>query len=434
MVNTLSLERWFGGLICLIIFIMPMALQSFIRVDKTDLDLVSIILVIFVGSLLLALRVSPIFAQDFGLTVRIIINQLEGWWTFLLVAWMLVSLFWTNYPSIVFGYWLHNLASLLVALMTAHLIRKNWQPVFLMSLAGSISLQSLTAIGQYIGKRSIGLTWLGELEQYTMDGDTFRSYGLTWHPNILAFFLVMGIFILLAYSVSSRRWYMLFFIMPAFLAIIYSGSRANLASLLLGLGLCCLFLLTRLPWGYKFFLVIAIVIMAMISIQLIPQTLKTRMNVILSETSFLGRLTFAFADTLTILEEKPILGTGGGILVYENPPPKSVAHNALIIVWTELGIPGLLLYLMTIFTFLNRLHPHNRWAEFLLTAGFISLNFTTLFDLQIVIPNIRTLIFWYMGYTWGQFLLRESLHLLDHNTQLAGNHLFQPSSIAATKS
>lgn len=410
-IHSLKLEKWLCLLVCSLIFLVPLRLFPAAKFGPTGVDLITLILLALHFLLLMSIWIKPFFIVEFVSTIRLIMTSLDGQWGILWVGWMMLGVIWTKHPAIVWVFTVQNGACLTVALVTAHLIRKNWHSYFFVSLMGSAALQSLIAIAQHLHQDSLGLLWLGERPHFQIAGDVFRSYGLTAHPNLLAFFLLISVFSLLAYLVSAQQWYMGIILIPMLLALLYTGSRANIASLLTGLSLCISVWVWRSQWQYKSMLVISTPLLLLILLRFIPETLTTRFDFLLNQEHFQNRLTYAYADTLYLIEQEPLLGLGGGVLRYGNLSNPDVAHNVLLIIWAEQGIMGLLFYVMMVFSFLNRLHPKNSWSEFILTMGFLSINLTMLFDVQITMANYRLLIFWYMGCIWGQFLLRETLQL-----------------------
>lgn len=410
-INSLKLEKWLCLLVCSLIFLIPIRLFPAAKFGPTGVDLITLILLVLHLTLLISIWIKPIFVQEFFLTIRLIATLLDGQWGMLWVGWMMLGVIWTKHPAIVWVFTVQNGACLTVALVTAHLIRKSWQGYFFISLMGSAALQSLIAIAQHFHQGSLGLLWLGERPHFQIAGDVFRSYGLTAHPNLLAFFLLVSVFSLLVYLASTQRWYMGITLLPMLLALLYTGSRANIASLLIGFSLCGSVWLWQARWLYRSLLILSTPLLLLLVLRVIPTTLTTRLDFLMNQEHFQNRLTYAYADTLYLIEQEPLLGLGGGVLRYGNLSNPDVAHNVLLIIWAEQGILGLTFYVMMVFSFLNRLHPKNSWSEFILTMGFLSINLTMLFDVQITMANYRLLIFWYMGCIWGEFLLRETLQL-----------------------
>jgi O-antigen ligase len=113
-----------------------------------------------------------------------------------------------------------------------------------------VFIQSVTAVLQVLGQRSIGLSFLGELELdpswsgvsivWAEGIRSLRAYGLTDHPNILGGCLSFGL-ILIAYGyLSSAAWRRTLFsalFCLGILGIFYTFSRAAWLSAALGLTL-----------------------------------------------------------------------------------------------------------------------------------------------------------------------------------------------------
>ncbi|HEX8991550.1 MAG TPA: O-antigen ligase family protein [Anaerolineales bacterium] len=105
--------------------------------------------------------------------------------------------------------------------------------------------QSLVALAQFIGQRSVGLQWLGEYSLDPAQSGTsivaaggarlLRAYGLTDHPNILGGCLAFGLILLASVYLQRRlRWAAMAAMVPAGAALLATFSRSAWIAFLLG--------------------------------------------------------------------------------------------------------------------------------------------------------------------------------------------------------
>ncbi|PIV83546.1 MAG: hypothetical protein COZ87_01835 [Candidatus Moranbacteria bacterium CG_4_8_14_3_um_filter_43_15] len=312
--------------------------------------------------------------------------------TFLLVlflVWALLSISWSVYKPIA----IYRIANLLVivafvSILAVNLKDKKLLKVAFFALLLNGVLQSALGIAQFVNNSSIGLHFLGEsIVSQNLPGVAkilgfgerhIRAYGTFPHPNILAGFLIIPIFIIVSEllkrivektSTSKKvaRGTILAGIPAGFLAIalcfilacfILTFSRSALLGL--GIGLLALFWLNfdsiisvlTPPRSKRRFLFA--LLMVFIILSLVVFWFPARKD-LLSLKSLDERNPYLNVARGTILEH-PIVGVGIGQFVFNEFLKYSnlegwqyqPVHNVYFLVASELGAIGLILLLLFI--------------------------------------------------------------------------------------
>jgi len=265
-----------------------------------------------------------------------------------LIGWMLVSVIWS--PSAPLA--INAANKLVLALGVAWAAsRAQGGRALLIGLVGIAILQSIIAIAQTLNMGIIGLGSLGEI-YIDQGGSYYRGTGLTVNPNNLAGLLVLGG--VAAVILWGRRWALL----AASLAIIGAGLLATGSrGAWLGLAVAGMVGLILSPRALK-------------GVQQLPRLRPYRLWIalgvglgIVGVLSLNGAYNRVFArvfaerpffleDTLTVIGDRPWTGAGAGnlfIAMMEHLPVPSLtipmfpAHNALLMIWGEIGLVGVCL-------------------------------------------------------------------------------------------
>ena len=289
-------------------------------------------------------------------------------------------------------------------------------------------LESLLGFFQVVRQGALGLYWLGEPHLNLLDatiaktivsggGRLLRAYGTFPHPNVLAAFLLVGLIVLL----SSRA--------PLFSrkerGVAISSSVKKIASLAFGelamttglfiiiLGLTLTF--SRFAWlvGGLIFLfwvfchrhfklsaiiiVIIIVIVSIFSWAVFPKlTIRADEPAIVLRSKYL-KIGWG------ILKEKLLLGTGIGnqvdYAIKNNLYQKEgiikkldyqPVHNIYLLIADELGVVGLILFLLLIFLTLKKTFPSCTIAQ----EGTVGLEFVSLIWLSLLLLGLTDHYLW----------------------------------------
>jgi O-antigen ligase len=323
-----------------------------------------------------------------------------------------------------------------------HLRTNYHMPFVALLFAVSTFFQALLAILQYIKQGSLD-GWLYFLGERTFTGSTpgianadingellLRPYGTMPHPNVLAGYLLISSILIAWFLIPRSAGFVRYFgigtIILAGFAIALSLSRIIIVLALVIL--VCLFLYWLIKKRPKPRLGLGLLFAALLDLLLFLggiaffQTIASRF----SQTSFLeeafvqrGEL---IGSAVTMILSNPALGVGLGHFIPTLAPlqdPLSVGlflqpvHNIYLLIASELGILGLLLFLAGIgatyrhLLLSGRLHPPLRKTFLVLTlllsiimiAGFFDHYFLTLQQGQLLFAFI-------LGLCWATFSLQ----------------------------
>jgi len=303
----------------------------------------------------------------------------------LFLGWMAISIIWTPAKEIALYRVLSILEVAILALLALNFARQNRHGHYLIqsALVFCGTIQALIAVSQFVLNRSLGIRFFGEsilgpnlpgVAKFAIDGAKhIRAYGTFPHPNILGGFLLVPIIILSSWLMSrlrknedqpmfSRETIIDKIPTPVLVAI--------LAFLLVGLFIT----LSRSA-------ILALVFFGLIfgwqKWKSLNWLWRTSWLVTLALTLFLGsylvshfQLNFLFSDQslqernlyLNVARETiaihPVVGVGIGQFVsqeYSSHPnlpgwQYQPVHNIYLLIASELGIVGLVLFLMFLLT------------------------------------------------------------------------------------
>lgn len=344
----------------------------------------------------------------------------------ILTLWSLFSILWSSNPAVALFRafklieWLLLITYLLGNVSRGTFIK---QGVITIIFLGTI--ESLLGISQFVFQHSIGLTWLREsvispiipgVAKIVFDGEKYiRAYGTFPHPNVFAGFLslsgllsIIGLFKeTFNFSLNKSKWLKVALAVQTS-ALILTFSKSAILGLLLAtiiifhkqlISKTALLLNSAriVPRGTTYFkqlskilTKIAILIIAVALLLVLSKfDLKTSIIQPLSE-----RVTYINVSRGTILTN-PTIGIGIGqfvasmdaysqktLLAWEYQP----VHNVFLLIWSELGIIGLSLFLtliygsfLTIFTE-NNIVPRGTIITSIIKVALISQMLILLFD------------------------------------------------------
>lgn len=180
-----------------------------------------------------------------------------------------------------------------------------------------------------------------------------RYTGIGGNANGIAAIMALGLslawYLSLVQRSSLLRWVNLLYLPTAVLGIILTASRGGAVLAVIGLAVI------PLTYGYlnrlrKVVLAVAIAVMTVTVINLVPSANVTRLAETSSEITEgnVSNRSQIWAAGLEAYSEKPFFGVGVGGFVRATTPIlgySDVAHNAYILVLTEMGVIGILLFL-----------------------------------------------------------------------------------------
>ncbi|PIS42693.1 MAG: hypothetical protein COT24_02200 [Candidatus Kerfeldbacteria bacterium CG08_land_8_20_14_0_20_40_16] len=303
--------------------------------------------------------------------------------------------------------------------------------------------QSLVGIYQFVFQSSFGSKWLGmnSLEIAasgtsvieTSTNRFLRAYGSFPHPNILAGFLLIGLFLIIGLYLQTKRKERHFLILVG-LVIIVAGffctfSRA--AWLVFGISL--FFLLGVVDprkyfreWHRSILKLVGVVAMVFLVFALLyPQTIITRFSLQerLEKLSISQRTNY-YQDAFNLIQKHPLSGVGlnNYTLAVNYEVDSSLSgqeyqpvHNVYLLVLSELGIFGLLIFLFLIFQVLKegwralvrRSFPNSdNWFSVYLVI-LIAVFILFLFDHYFWTLSVGIMLFWLMVGLWQEALYKE---------------------------
>lgn len=291
-------------------------------------------------------------------------------------------------------------------------------------------VQSIIALLQFITQKSIGLNWLGEsvigpnisdIAKFSFEGEKLiRAHGTFPHPNVLGIFLLFSLSAGLSLMLTKKnllyglRWhYRSIFFGELFLIYIGLLLTYSRSIILLTVIMSLIFAYTQrklINKTYKNFckqLHIPFFLQTSLAIIVIFTTLFISYNLLAprlclhchGDKSISLRKTYQKTANLIILKNIPNgVGLGNFIPTAKKFSPEispwnlQPVHNLYLLIASELGLIGLLLFLVTIFFYVAhnlRLHlltkyPLNLFFILVLLAGFFDHYFWTLHQGQLI--------------------------------------------------
>ncbi len=342
----------------------------------------------------------------------------------LLAVLTLVSAYWAVAPALA-AYLAVRLFVLWGLVITVALFQPSHRLVW-GSVAASLCLQSAVAVTQFVRQDDIGWRWLGEMRLVIAAGRSLsvipvgdelwlRAYGLTPHPNILGGILMVFLLILLPAYLESQGWRKtgwLLCLLVGGVALLLTFSRAAWLGTAVGGGVFVAGIWFRQTWRQQFgrFL-FPILWLAGLLLLILGYTQRDLLLARLTpptsyvETRSLDERQALNAVARHFIRQEPVLGVGAGnfAVAFELLDPKTgwqltgdtvvtyhAVHNVFLLITSELGLPGGLLWLfITLWPPLHTIQQTRngrislwRWS---ITAVLLALTLTGLFDF----------------YTWG---------------------------------
>ncbi|MDO8515513.1 MAG: O-antigen ligase family protein [bacterium] len=275
----------------------------------------------------------------------------------LVVLFALINIYFSISTELSIYKWLKVLEFVWLGLWIKTNFQKSWEKDFVKVLSATIFFQSFLAFGQVITQRSLGgiFYWFGErtfsaatpgIAQAVINGELFlRPYGTFSHPNVLAAFLFLSIIIIYRFRKNISKKLLVVVLIVASATILLTISRLFLISLII-------FLLWILVNRKLFFIILvfgfAVSTFYFLENIFLDQSFQIRENLVLA--------------TLNIIQNNFIFGTGLGTNIlalqnysknlFFNSQPLAYlqpVHNIFLLVLSEVGILGLLLFFKLFF-------------------------------------------------------------------------------------
>jgi len=230
--------------------------------------------------------------------------------------------------------------------------------IFQLLVIGGVA-ESLIALGQFMGQKSLGLSLLGEsildladmtiARTFINPGLLLRAYGTFPHPNILAAFLILSLiscyYFFFRYPKKKWSYLWLVIIFINWLGLLLTFSRVGWA---IALVMSLIFLLFSRDFTDKkeWWRLTTIIVVTVIALSIsFSWAILPRLQVEATNFTVQERLT-DYQMAIEKIKEKPLLGSGLTLAMGERP-----IHNLYLLIAVELGLIGLLLFLMFVGSF-----------------------------------------------------------------------------------
>lgn len=307
------------------------------------------------------------------------------------------------------------------------------------AFSGAVILQSLIGSFQFIAQKTFSSKWFGVALQDPAQAGTsviesnsnrfLRAYGSLPHPNILAGFLLLGLIILVGLYFQSKKRNEQYLILTGFilssLALFFTFSRAVWlligASFFFHLGMV---LIKKRNEGWHFFILKFMGIIFLIFLVfsfLYPDLIQTRFSFSprLEKQSIEQRLNY-YQQATTLIKNHWLNGVGINnytLAVQDEIDSERSSleyqpvHNVYLLVWSELGIFGLILFLVFLAQVLrigsdaifSSPLKDNQWA-FVYSSALLVVIILFFFDHYFWTLSFGIMLFWLMVGLWQKSL------------------------------
>jgi putative inorganic carbon (hco3(-)) transporter len=336
-----------------------------------------------------------------------IINKVPLWGVFL-IGFLFVSIL-TSFSSQNLTLSIYFLIKLLLCIGFFSYLKNNLKKNNFLNFLKIISLggliQSLIALVQFLKQSSLGLKYLGEsvivnhlpgVANIDIVGTKFiRSYGTFAHPNILAVFLLLTLYCSI-WLVIKKKGPFLFTIPFLVLGLILTFSRSVL--LLGSVSIIFFLLFSFIKTKNKYILkpLLVFVVSLIVLILSLSSLLSQRIN-LNSDNQAVSLRAFYNTSAIEIIKKSPLTGVGLGSFSSElrkiYPDLENwqyqPAHNIYLLIDSEVGILGLITFLLFLIFFLKK---HASFNEFFVL--FVVFIFLGLVDHYFFTINQGMLVFW----------------------------------------
>lgn len=280
-----------------------------------------------------------------------------------LVLWGLLAVFWATDKNLALLYAFRWLELAIVVFLIGQEVVKS--EVVLKYLWWGAFVQVLIGLGQYLRQGDLGLWFLGEpklgadyfnIAKIDLGGEKIlRSYGTFAHANIFGGFLFISLALILKNLTKDNYIQKSHFLIVFLLGLLISFSRSAWLALLILL--LVMWGLKAMKFNWKQLLLTLVLLTFVMVVFSIDQILLARIwNFSLS--SWDERLIFS-GIARDMIGHNYLLGVGPGnfVLMMPNYVSQTIAswlyqpaHNFFLLTLSELGLPGLLLWLITFFS------------------------------------------------------------------------------------
>ncbi|MCL5432504.1 MAG: O-antigen ligase family protein [Patescibacteria group bacterium] len=245
-------------------------------------------------------------------------------------------------------------------------------------LSFGVVLESIIAVLQFINQESVGgiLYFVGErnfngqtpgIANASINGKLIlRPYGTLPHPNVLAGYLTIAMAIVISnikYQISNIiKILLLFSVFVGIIALFLTMSRVAIIAWFIVV-LFAGFSFFKKKTSYRFFIYYAMLIILLIAVLLSSPIGNRFASLSLGDESVIIREQLVNASFLMV-QENPVLGVGVNNFLVNLPSSYKTTngifniqpvHNIFLLIFSELGILGLLFFLWFLFITFKRI-------------------------------------------------------------------------------
>ncbi|MDD4607366.1 MAG: O-antigen ligase family protein [Patescibacteria group bacterium] len=286
----------------------------------------------------------------------------------LFIVWLFISIIWSQ-DKILNLYWAVRIALLIDVAFILSLIKISFKKISLSLITAGV-IQSILAIWQFFSQQVIASQWLGMAGQLARDlgvsvvevGDQrwLRVYGSLPHPNILAGFLVITILltIYLLDKYPSKVRYLSAVLPILILGLMLTFSRGAILALIISFIFYKILIKIKIKQNLiNKSVLIGLVSVIIFSIFLYPLLMTRLQNQARLEVKSNQERIASLQQAKEIIQQNWLLGVGVGnytLELHNLYPQQEVwwyqpAHNVYLLILSELGLVGLILFLSIIF-------------------------------------------------------------------------------------
>ncbi len=361
----------------------------------------------------LRLSLSQEYRSEISETATLCVRSSIGRAGLGLLLWMFIGVLWSIHPLLAAYQAVITSLMLIMALVLANRVRLH-RPVGIIAVCVlAAAFQGVITLLQHWHGGSLGLNWLGEVVFIAV-----RGRGLTFNPNTIAAYLVVSHFLAVGWLLLVRSVPMkavalltLFFINAGILATL---SRGAFAAVWLG-SIALISLSKTQQHRYKKLLRLGAALVTGAILILIILTMGLRFS---REQHLAQRLFFAFPLTTAVIQESPFVGVGAGNLMVRADKIASnaqisltdhlsygqlqPAHNAYLTLWAELGLPGILLLMITSWRVVAMLLNAPNKINLVIGCCLLAIGIIMASEFQFWLDaHWRRLLFWILGLWLG---------------------------------
>ena len=289
----------------------------------------------------------------------------------LFIGWSGLSILWAQ-DAVLAGYFF---VKLLLGAGVFFLVRSlddaDMKTAVKVLLAAAV-LQSMLAVGQFLYQSSpasalLGMSthesWWAGTSVLKLETERFlRAYGSFPHPNMLGGFLAAVFVLGISYHISRIRnresWFSFIICYSSFaillLGLILTFSRAAWLGAAMGIVAYCVSCIRYHVWGKQRARILGVLALALFMFVFVlrDQIFPRFDGATITREGSVSERIVSLADAKTLIAAHPIIGVGAGNftkVVMENEPTRPVwsvqpAHNVFALVFAELGVIGLILF------------------------------------------------------------------------------------------